>query len=629
MIETLADRELKDYERDIVITFQGKKYPAFVLMERLLRIVDKDGNNIPFVLNRQQINLYKRICKQRRENRPVRSNVLKARQIGYSTFIAGLFFVIGMFTPNVKIGIVADVKEHAENVFEKYQYFYDHLDDSNPNFTIIKEWEQANKGGHHPLSYKPVLKAQRGQQLLQTKFGNSTIEVVVAGESSGRSTSYHYLHLTECAFFPNLKVTLNGLLETVSSKNKKSMIFLETTANGFNEYKDRWDKDITGKTSYDAVFTPWYDNPDYVDDEYQAYYEEHGVEKELPLLEEWLYEKKEIYHLTNAQMMWYWNKYQDKGDKGMTLQEYPFSPIDAFLTSGNCVFGAELVAKRKEEVVKLMNDVNTRPKQGLYSYETTFSKDGSFIDIENIKFNEFRNGEIKIYAEPDPTHPYVGICDPNNEGSDDVAIQIVDNYTCKEVAVLKSNQLGLDKVAYQFYCLGKAYNWALLSNEMNLGKVVMEYLIKLKYPKLYVNQNLQMDDYRKGLTKKYGHSTTKANRQWMIDSFVIAFKENPSIICDYDTLTQMETFQTVEHHSKSGKVTRKDEATGGNHDDMVTSFMAFYLVRSQQTALLLEKGKSTRPKFESIEEAQIYYEEKLKKSAKSSSRLERFTGINF
>lgn len=621
---SLADIELKDYEKDLTVIFQGRKYPIFVLMEKLLKIVDRNGKCVPFILNRQQIMLYKSMCEQKRQGRPIRKNVLKARQIGYSTFIAGLFFIVGMFTPNIKIGIVADVKEHAENVFEKYQYFYDHLDDSNPNYETIKAYEQKYKQ-RHPYSYKPALKAQRGQQLLQTKAGNSTIEVVVAGESSGRSTTYQMLHLTECAFFTNLKVTMNGLLETVSSKNKDSMIFLETTANGFNEYKERWDNDILGKTSYDAVFTPWYSNPDYVDEEYEAYFKEHGEEKELPLLEEWLYEKKASYNLTNAQIMRYWEKYLDKGDKSITLQEYPFSPIDAFLTSGNCIFGAELVAKRKEELLR--NPIKKR--QGSFSYEVTFSKDGSSIYLTKPTFNEYRNGFITIYEEPIPNHPYVAVCDPNNGGSDDVAIQVVDNYLNKQVAVLKSNEIDLDKAAYQFYCLGVYYNMALLSNEMNLGKTVMEYLLKLHYPNLYINQNLTFDDYRQSLTKRYGHVTTKANRPWMIETFKIAFKEDPTLICDLATLTQMETFQTVEHVSKTGKITRKDEATGGNHDDLVTSFMAYYLVRSQQTALLLSSEENKVTKFSSIEEFQDYYENRQIKENQNSSRLTKLVGINF
>ena len=623
---SLADVMLNEYKRDLTVIFQGRRYPVFVLIEHLLRIIDKNGRCVPLIMNRSQIELYKRICEQKRENKPVRINVLKARQIGYSTLIAALFFIIGMFTPNMKVGIVADVEKHAKNIFEKYQFFYDHLDDSNPNKEEIEKYQMENKGRLSPLSYKPKLKAMRGQQLLWTQAGNSLIEVIVAGESSGRSTTYQLLHLTECAYFDNLKVTMNGLLETVSSKNKNSMIFLETTANGMNEYKERWDKDITGKTSYDAVFTAWYTNPEYVDDEYENYaLAHHGEELPLPLLEEWLYEKKELHGLNNAQMKWYWDKYQDKGDKSIVLQEYPFSPMDAFLTSGNCIFNAELVNKRKQEVLKELPYV----KQGMFTYEKAFSLDGSVIEISNAKFREYRNGAIHIFKEPISTHPYVGICDPNNGGSDDAAIQIIDNYTGEQVARLKSNEMSLDLVAYQFYLLGKYYNWALLSNEMNLGKVVMEYLIKMKYPKLYLNQSLTFDDYKQGTSRKYGHITTKANRQFMIDSFQIAFKENPNIINDYDTLTQMETFQKVEHVSRSDKRTFKIEATADNHDDLVTSFMAFYLVRTQQTAVPSENVAGEKKHFNSIEEVQDYYENKMRELTQPHSKLEMVTGIRF
>lgn len=624
---TLADRELAGYENDLTVIFQGRKYPVWVIIEKLLRIVDKDGRCVNLIMNQSQIELYKRICEQRRAKRPVRINVLKARQIGYSTLIAALFFVIGMFTPNMKVGVVADIEKHARNIFEKYQFFYDHLDDSNPNKEEIDAYARENGGKLSPLSYKPRLKAQRGQQMLWTQAGNSMLEVIVAGESSGRSTTYQLLHLTECAFFENLKVTLNGLLETVSSKNKDSMIFLETTANGINEYKERWDKDITGKTSYDAVFTPWFTNPEYSDDEYEAYAKTHdGKQKELPLLEEWLYEKQQLHNLTNAQVKWYWDKYQDKGDKSIALQEYPFSPMDAFMTSGNCIFNAELVNKRKEEVLKQLPFV----KQGMFTYEKSYSLDGSVIEIKNDKFREYRNGAISIFKDVDPTHPYVGICDPNNGGSDDAAIQIIDNYTGEQVARLKSNELSLDIIAFQFYLLGKYYNWALLSNEMNLGKVVMDYLIKMKYPKLYLNQNQSFDDYRQNTSKKYGHLTTRGNRQFMIDSFQIAFKQNPSIINDYDTLTQMETFQKVEHVSRNDKKTYKTEASSGAHDDLVTSFMAFYLVRNQQTAVpssdLSTNGKR---KFNSIEEAQDFYEKKMLEITAPRSNLQQITGIRF
>lgn len=621
---TLADKMLAEYQDDLTVAFQGYEVPVYYMIEKYLKIVDKNGQCINFELNRQQIELYKEICEQRRTGRPIRQNVLKSRQIGFSTLIAGIFFVIGMFTPNMNVGVVADIKDHAQNIFKKYEFFYDHLDDNNPLREEIEQYARENKGALHPNSYKPTLKARRGQSFLETAAGNSIIEVVVAGESSGRSGTYQFLHLSEAAFFMNLKVTMNGLLETVSSNNLDSMIFIETTANGFNEYKERWDKDIVGKTAYNAFFVPWFTNPEYADMTYLK-----NPDKELPLFEEWFYEKIKAHpELTNAQLMWYWNKYQDKGDKGMTLQEYPFSPTDAFLTSGNCIFGAELVARRKDEVLKALT-LNP-PKTGIFTYQTFFSQDGSQIELKNDEFRVMRNGAIKIYEEPIHNHPYVGVCDPNNGGSDDAAIQIIDNHTLKQVAVMYSNEMDHDKIAFQFYLLGKMYNFALLSNEMNIGKGVMDFLIKLKYPKLYVNQKAAYEDFRQGVGRRFGHMTTKANRPFMIESLKIAFRENPYMINDYETLSQMESFQRVERVGAYGKSTFKDEATGGNKDDLVMALAGYFEVRGQQTALLTEDHPMAKRQFKDIDAASAYVEKlRRERNYAKPNKLEGQVGIRF
>ena len=63
---SLADEELRGCERDITVRFLGSEYPAWVIMERLLYIVDKNGDNVPFRLNRQQCRLYRSVCEQKR-----------------------------------------------------------------------------------------------------------------------------------------------------------------------------------------------------------------------------------------------------------------------------------------------------------------------------------------------------------------------------------------------------------------------------------------------------------------------------------------------------------------------------------------------------------------------------------
>lgn len=624
---SLADRLLKNYERDLTVYFQRQEFPVFVLMERLLKIVDKDGRCVPFELNFQQCQLYIAICEQKRAGKPVRQDILKARQIGFSTFIAGLFFIIAMYTPNIKVGVVADIEAHAKAIFAKYQFFYDHLDDNNPNKAIIDEYARTNNGKIHPLSYKPSLRAQRGQQLMHTAKGNSLLEVIVAGEASGRGSTYHLLHLSECAFFENLSVTLIGLLETVSSKNLSSMIFLETTANGFNDYKLRWDKDVLGKTSYNAFFCPWYVNPEYVDDEYQKYYITFGKEKELPLMEEWLYEKQQVHKLSNAQMKYYWDKYLDKGDKDAMLQEYPFSMIDAFLSSGNCIVDSEMIAKRKEEVIK---EVLPNMKTGKFLYQKNYSLDGSQISVTNDEFKEFRNGAIRIFVEPDETHPYVVVCDPNEGGSDDSAIQVIDNYTGEQCAAMKTNEMTVDEVTFQLYLLGKMYNWALVSSENNRSSIILETLVKLNYPRVYLDQKRITEDYYQKIGRKYGHNINRGNRDRGIQMLQMYFRENPRNINDYETLSQLETFQRVEHVDKSGKKTYKVEASGSSHDDLIMAYIGYFIVRDQQSFVPMQNGQTNQKrKFASIEEAEAYYEEKMRNISAQKGALERFSGIRF
>lgn len=567
---TLADKELKDYERDLTVKFQGHTYPVYVLMETLLRITDKDGNCVPFILNRQQVELYKEICRQRRAGKPVRQNVLKSRQIGYSTFIAGLFFIIGMFTPNMKVGVVADLEKHAHDIFAKYEYFYNHLDDGNPNKAEIDEYEQTHKGQHHPASYKPVLKARRGQELLQTEAGNSIIEVVVAGEGSGRSNTYHLLHLSECAFFKNLRITLNGLLETVSSKNKNSFIFLETTANGFNEYKDRWDKDCLGKTSYHALFMPWFMNPEYTEEEFDRA----GVL--LPAMEEWLYDKQKQYNLTNGQMVWYWNKYQDKGDKGLVLQEYPFCPTDSFLTSGNCIFDTEKIATRKEELLSIQETT----KRGIFGTRAQHSLDGNVIQLEITGFIEQRNGDISIYKEPDPTHPYIVNLDPAMGGADYYAIQVLDNYTCEQVAVYHSNSpSGDDEVAYQLVALGRYYNNAIISAECNNanGYYILQVADKCGYKFIY--QESEYENLTDRFVDKFGYKTKQNNKIPMATMFKLAFRDNYRMINDFETLCEMEQFEVVKNMTTQKETVK---ANGEAHDDLVMALCGCFLIRSSQ-----------------------------------------------
>lgn len=490
---------------------------------------------------------------------PIRIDILKARQKGFSTFIAAVIFCMTIFQPGQKAAIVADIAEHATNLFSKYIFFFDNLPDD------IKVRLKRIRSNAKEL----VIQYDSGQQ--------SSVRIMVQGDSAGRSGTYQYLHLSECAFWPDLQDTLVSLLQTVSATNKNSMVFLETTANGANEYKQRWDNDFGGKSRYLAKFYAWFTTRRYRVDK-----------KDLkPYIKpDWLKKIQDDNDLDEYQTAWYYDRFMDfSGDLDKLRQEYPSNPVEAFVTSGNSVFNAELLAKRKLEII---NDV--KYKQGMFTFKAEHSLDGKRIDLKDIEFVEAKLGSIKIFKEPVEGHPYVVSNDPANGGEDYYAIQVFDNYTGEQVAVYHRNKCDADDPALQMYCLARNYNNAMITGETNTTSYLLEMCYKCGYRFIYQDQDVE--DLSGRYMNKFGYKTKQNNRTYMIDLFKIAFRENPRIINDYDTICEMEAFQVIKH--ANGK--EKAEAAGGEHDDLVMSACGFYLCRGAQTCVpnVARSNKKTR-----------------------------------
>ena len=131
------------------------------------------------------------------------------------------------------------------------------------------------KKGIHPKYNKIVVKcATCGAEFetgstakeLKVDYGNgstSEIKIVCEGDNAARSDTAQFLHNSEAAFWKDLSGTMASLNQVVSVTNKNSFIIFETTANGYNEYKTLYDKHATGKSSYKALFYPWYGHKKY------------------------------------------------------------------------------------------------------------------------------------------------------------------------------------------------------------------------------------------------------------------------------------------------------------------------------------------------------------------------------
>lgn len=509
------------------------------IIQKFCYINTKDGEElVKLVPNKPQLRLLSLMADDWNHDRPLRYIVLKARQMGFSTIIEAFIFVVTLFQPNKKAVIVADCSENASSLFDMSKLYYDKFE----------------------AGILPPLKA-KNKNILQTATTNSSIRVLCVGDNTGRSKSLQFLHLSEFAFWPNAEGTMTSLLRTVSATNKKSAIFIESTANGYNSFKTRWDKAVAGDSPYKPIFFPWFEM-----EEYRLPYDGHVYTPEELAV-------KEKYGLDDDQMQWRKYQIQDMdGDINRFHQEYPSCPEEAFLSTGNSTFDNEQISKRKEEV-------NKKPKRGFFTYDKEHSRDGNQITISNIKWVDDDNGIIRLYRDPLQGFPYVLGGDPANGGKDSYVGQMICNIDKKQCAMLKKEKLDNDLYAYQLYCLGKMYNWALIGTEVNQTTTVMETLLKCGYPNLYYRKVEDKTTHQ--IQQSLGVKTTVITKPVIVDCLKTIFREDPTVVEDYTTLCEMETFIVVDTPSANYSLTT-NRAEEGKHDDCVMALAIAYYISDQQ-----------------------------------------------
>src|SRR5262249_25434652 len=92
------------------------------LIEALLKVRSKERGLVPLLLNRAQRE-YSRTCGRR-------NIVLKARQLGITTYVAARFFVQTITQPGTLSVQVAHDQESAEDIFRIVHRFWENLPES-------------------------------------------------------------------------------------------------------------------------------------------------------------------------------------------------------------------------------------------------------------------------------------------------------------------------------------------------------------------------------------------------------------------------------------------------------------------------------------------------------------------
>lgn len=296
---------------------------------RVLKIVDKSGNVIPFELNKSQLYAHQQIENQLNDTGKVRQLILKGRQQGISTYVEGRYFHKTSMRKGLSSFILTHQDKSTQAIFGMVKNYYELL----------------------PSALKPMTSAANANELVFSLLKSKYAVGTAGSKAIGRGLTAQLFHGSECAFWENSEEHLAGIGQAIADIEGTEII-LESTANGINKFYHMCQKAMRGDGDYQLTFIPWYWETSYrrqVDD---AFVMDGG---------EAIYAER--YNLDVEQIAWRRNKINSDfgGDESWFDQEYPATIALAFRkSSSDSYISLELVEDAM--VVKDLQDQGHLPK---------------------------------------------------------------------------------------------------------------------------------------------------------------------------------------------------------------------------------------------------------------------------
>lgn len=516
-------------------------------MGNLYWIITKSGTKELFKMNRAQKHFF--------ENYLInpgsiyyRHIVLKARQLGFTTFIDLWILDEILFNTNREGLIIAHTQKDATEIFDR-----------KIDYAIRNMCEEIKQG-----AFKLVKNSAKKIQVVIDYGPEQGATSSISVSNSGRSGTFFYVHISEfaklCLAYP--KTATEVETGTFPAVPFDGFIFIESTAEGmagrfYELFNEAWlNRHNINPMKSRVMFMPHFYNWQYDDSEMEKITENIPTEQ-MELCEiDWA-EYKQIHNLTDKEITYYYMKWLQMGGKNSTdavhklHQEFPTTPEEAFLSTGQTYFPTS-------KVFSMMQTA----KHGVRG-ELVPDADG------NLKFEEYSGGNLEIFKKPEAGMRYI-VGGDTAEGlahGDSQILYVLEHKTEECVAVYKSN-IPPDEFITVAYNVGKFFNWALLAVESNKdGLWVNDGLDKLGYVNLYYRK--VFDDITKNVTKFFGWKTTSATRPFALAALKAIFLKKDTGF-PIAILTEMVTFL---RNAKG-----RPEALAGKNDDVVMAASIAYAV---------------------------------------------------
>lgn len=401
--------------------------------------------------------------------KPVRLIVLKARQLGISTATEAVLFNWAFIHPGTNGLVIAHENEASAGLFEKTKTYWD-------------TW---------PLKPYYTLKYATRRELSWVETRSHLKVATAKNVASGRGSTLHAVHASECAFYSDPDALMAGLNQTIPNKHG-TIVILESTANGVgNWFHKTWQAAEHGESEYIPIFFPWWKHPEY------------AMPTPLTVKSELDAEERELLRIGASYENIAWRRWaitnRASGDLDYFMQEYPATAEEAFITTGRPIFAYSRLRE-------------------------CFAKEKGFRGV----LHDLQNGHVKFVAEPSGNlvifkapragdtrqDRYFVSGDPSLviEG-DPACIQVINRKTFEQVAVWHGR---CDPMTFadEMIRVGKFYNHATLCPEVEGGgQAAIATIINRGYPSIWMHRS--PDRVARGFNA-YGWSTNWQRKSWMI-----------------------------------------------------------------------------------------------------------------
>lgn len=298
-------------------------FPFFAV--NCLRIKTKTGAIDPFKFNAAQRYLHEQIEKQIKEIGRARIIIVKGRQQGCSTYIAGRYYHRATRRQGQSVFILSHESETTKKLFRIVERYHENC----------------------PPVARPDTEIANKKEFTFKALGSDYSIGTAGNENVGRGGTVQCFHGSEVAFWSNTDQIQTGILQSVSDLPGTEIV-LESTANGMgNFFYDLVVEAEAKKNDYRVVFIPWYWQP-----EYRRDFPADGNEKLTTEEEEYarIYSQSPYEHipLDKEQIWWRRAKISEFKSEWKFKQEYPAYLQEAFQTSGDGLILPQAVIRARK-----------------------------------------------------------------------------------------------------------------------------------------------------------------------------------------------------------------------------------------------------------------------------------------